>query len=847
MTLVAETISSNGDSAAPADVTCAHCGLAVPPRLIVDEAENQFCCTGCEAVYQTLHACGLELYYRLRDAAANFAELQPARVSNGTFEAFDSPTFHKLYVQTRADGLATADLALDGVSCAACVWLLERLPRVLDGVIDARLSLREATVRITWDPKRVALSRVGRVLDSLGYTPYPSRGRSGQERFKRENRKRLIHLAAAGAIMGNTMLLAFALYSGGQGGQGHMDEQYRMFFRWISALLATISLAWPGATFFRSAWAAIRLRAVNLDVPIALALAVGGIAGLINVILNRGEIYFDSLTVLIFLLLVGRFIQYRQQWWADDAVGLLFNLTPSICRIVQDGVVIEAPIESLDSSDLVEVRPGDLFPADGIVEWGSSTANEALLTGESKPVVVESGTAVHAGAQNIGGVLRVRVLQVGADTRVGQLMRLIERGAQEKPAIVQFADRVGGVFVVAVSLAAAATFAFWAHRSGLPIAIDAAVALLIVTCPCVLGLATPLTLAIAIGRLARNDILVKSGAALERLSRGGSLILDKTGTLTEGRLKLLEWHGDLSVRGLVAHLERHSNHPVGRALVESLEDCEAEADVRSTHWEITEQGGGVKALSTARTVYVGSPTFVERNGVTVSDSSRAIANAIESQGATAVVVAIDEKAVAFAALGDRVRSDSRNSVAKLRKLGWQPSILSGDAQDVVRMVAERVDIDPLNAIGGQSPEEKLARIGVHETDRTLVMVGDGVNDAAALAAADVGIAVHGGAEASLAAADVYIARPGLSSLVELAEVSRLAMRTIHRNLTVSLGYNIFAGLLAACGVMSPLIAAIIMPVSSATVLGLAVLTMKLNEKKPAEDFPSNALSQNVGA
>jgi len=685
---------------------------------------------------------------------------------------------------------------------------------------------------------------VGRVLDSLGYTPYPSRGRSGHERFKRENRKRLIHLAAAEAIMGNTMLLAFALYSGGQ---GHMDEQYRMFFRWISALLATISLAWPGATFFRSAWAAIRLRAVNLDVPIALALAVGGIAGLINVILNRGEIYFDSLTVLIFLLLVGRFIQYRQQRWADDAVGLLFNLTPSTCRIVRDGVAIEAPIESLNSGDLVEVRPGDLFPADGIVEWGNSTANEALLTGESKPVLVEIGTTVHAGAQNIGGVLRVRVLQVGTDTRVGQLMRLIERGAQEKPAIVQFADKVGGVFVVAVSLAAAATFAFWAHRSGLPVAIDAAVALLIVTCPCVLGLATPLTLAIAIGRLARNDILVKSGAALERLSRGGSLVLDKTGTITEGRLKLLEWHGDLSVRGLVAHLERHSNHPVGRALVEAMEDCEADAEARSVHWEISEQGGGVKAVSSAQTVCIGSPTFVERQGVNVSDSSRAIVNTIESQGATAVVVAIDGKAVAFAALGDRVRTESRTSVENLRLLGWQPSILSGDAQGVVSAVAEKIGIRDEDAVGRQSPEEKLARIRAHETHKTLVMVGDGVNDAAALAAADVGIAVHGGAEASLAAADVYIARPGLSGLVELAQVSRLAMRTIHRNLAVSLGYNIFAGLLAACGIMSPLMAAIIMPVSSATVLGLAVLTMKLNEKKPAEDFRSDAVAEKAGA
>jgi len=278
-------------------------------------------------------------------------------------------------------------------------------------------------------------------------------------------------------------------------------------------------------------------------------------------------------------------------------------------------------------------------------------------------------------------------------------------------------------------------------------------------------LATPLTLAIAIGRLARNDILVKSGAALERLSRGGSLVLDKTGTLTEGRLKLIEWYGDNSLRGLVAHLERHSNHPVGRALVDALEGSEADAEVRSANWEIREQGGGIASGSESRTVHVGSPTVVERQGVTVPEAYATIINLVEYGGATAVVVAVDGVAVAVAALGDRVRVDSEGSVAKLRELGWKPSILSGDAQDVVGAVAKQVGIHAEDAVGRQSPEEKLARVRAHEIDKTVVMVGDGVNDAAALAAADVGVAVHGGAEASLAAADVYIARPGLGGLV----------------------------------------------------------------------------------
>jgi Cu2+-exporting ATPase len=757
------------------------------------------------------------------------ATIEPAHPTNETFAAFDSPTFHRLYVQPRSDGLCSVDLSLASVTCAACVWLVERLPRVLPGVVEARLSLREATVRLTWNPQQIQLSRVAQSLDRLGYTPHPARSEIGREAHRREARKRLIHLGVAGAIMGNAMLLAFGLYAGSA---GHMEEQYRMFFRWLSAALALVSLAWPGATFFRSAWAALRMRTTNLDVPIALALGVGGIAGLINVVLNRGEIYFDSLCVLIFLLLVGRFIQYRQQRWADDAVGLLFNLTPSTCRRVEGDQTIEIPAEAMAPGDVVEVRAGELFPADGIVLHGESTTSEALLTGESMPAPIRVGSAVHAGAQNVGSIVRVTVQSVGNATRIGKLMLLVEDGIREKPAIVQFADRVGKWFVVAITLIAAGTFAYWS-RIGLPMAIDHTVALLIVTCPCVLGLATPLTIAIAIGRLARRDILVKNGVALEQLSRGGALLLDKTGTLTEGTLQLTAWFGDQSIRPLVAMAEAKSNHPVGRALASAapmpVDIKRLPADERC--WidgpltDIVERGdGGLSARCGKRVLHIGSPAYVDKNGVSDPSSLMKDVRLCQTAGSTAIVIAIDRRAVAVAALGDALRHDSASAVRQLAKLHFEPEILSGDAAAVVASAACSVGIDPAKAHGGMTPEQKLHR-AQQRNDRPIVMVGDGVNDAAALAAADVGIAVHGGAEASLAAADVYIAQPGLQPIVELVQMSRRAMRIVKRNLVISLAYNILAGTLAVGGWMTPLIAAIIMPLSSASVLGLAVLSI----------------------
>ena len=801
------------------EVPCAHCTLPVPPALIQPHDPHQFCCTGCRAVYETIHACGLDSYYRLRDAADT--SLKPAKPSDDTFASFDNPAFEALYVTCDERGSHSADLVLEGVTCAACVWLVERLPRVLDGVIEARLSLREATVRVTWDPSRVPLSRLARTLDRFGYTPHPARGRSRKEFVRRDERKRLIQLGVAGAIMGNTMLLGFALYAGLAGG---MEAQFRTFFRLLSALLGTIALAWPGAVFFKSAYAALRARMLNLDVPIALALLVGGSAGVINVILNRGEIYFDSLTVLVFLLLVGRWMQYQQQRRADSAVELLFSLTSSTCHLVcENDRIVDAPIEAMKAGDVAEVRSGELIPADGAVLRGRSAVNQALLTGESMLVEVETGHAVHAGALNVGSILRIRVEKTGQDTRIGQLMRLVERGVREKPAIVQFADRVGAWFILAVSLAAAATFAFWC-RFGVAQAIDHAVALLIVTCPCVLGLATPLTLAIAIGRLARSDILVKSGAALERLARGGRLLLDKTGTLTQGRPQLIEWIGDPSIRDVVVAVESLSNHPIARALVAEL--GEGASPIQPV--DVVERNdGGISAQVGARRVRIGSPAFIARH-VEMPHEMDLRRRSFEARGATVVAIGIDDRCVALAVLGDPVRPDTGLAVATLTKMGWDLSILSGDASLVVRNVAEQVGISPFRASGGVSPEQKLAAVRQYESaesEGVTVMVGDGVNDAAALAAAEVGIAVHGSAEASLAAADVYVARPGLMPLAELFATSRHAMRVIRRNLMISLSYNVLAGSLAAAGIMTPLIAAILMPVSSATVLSLAVASI----------------------
>lgn len=807
-------------------VRCAHCTLPVPPGLVEAGASEQFCCAGCRAVYQTIHACGLSDYYRLLESAEVAAPT--AEKVGGKFVVFDAESFQSLYVRDASGGLKQTELVLEGASCLACVWLVEKLPSVVPGVIEARLNLRESSVRIVWDPSKLALSQIARALDRFGYRPHAQQGLDRRERHRQEERKRMIHLAASFALMGNVMLLALALYAGMFGG---IEQQFWTFFRWISTVLGSIALAWPGWQFFRSAVGSIRARSPNLDVPICLALLAGWVAGIVNVVIGRGEIYFDTLTVLVFLLLVGRYLQFRQQRKVEDSVELLFSLTPRTARVVRDGRVIEEPTESLVEGDIIEVAPGDLLAADGAVENGNSTINAALLTGESMPVEVAAGMRVHAGTQNLSGVLRVRVEQTGERTRLGQLMKLIEEGIRRKPPIVEFADRVGQWFTVAVSLLAAGVFAYWAQQS-VADAIDHAVALLIVTCPCVLGLATPLTISVSIGRLARRGILVKNGVILETLSRGGSAVLDKTGTITTGQMRVVDTIGDASLLPLVAEIERRVSHPIAGAIVEAFGQEELPADQRAEVDAVqSAPGGGVRAMHDGRAIVIGSPTLMQRQNATIDRAMSQWAAEREQHGLTTVLVAIDGTVQAALAIGDDARADAKSQIAALRKLGWRPTICSGDADAVVQRVARDVGIDAADAIGSTVPEGKLRVVERLQKQERVLMVGDGVNDAAALAAAEVGVAVHGGAEASLAAADAYIAKPGLDGVVELVQKSRQTMRVVRRNLGISLCYNLLAGVLAAMGLMNPLLAAIIMPISSATVLSLAITSISRDPRR----------------
>lgn len=785
---------------ARAEVLCSHCGLRVPAGDILPGVEDQFCCAGCRTAWGILHEHGLERYYALPDRRE-----QPVRSSGRRYGDYDHAAFHALYVAPLPGGLSRVELYLEGVHCGSCVWLVERVPLVVPGVVRAELDVRRSRATIEWDAVAVPLSAIARALDALGYPSHPFRGMAREDLRRREDRAMLVRIGVAGALSMNVMLASLALYSGWWSG---MEAGYARFFRWTALLLTAPALAWPGRVFFTSAWAALRTRTLHMDVPIALALGGAFTRGVINTVADSGPVYFDGVAMLVFLLLCGRFLQLRGQRAAADSAELLYSLTPATARVVgPDGSTREAPAEGLIPGDIVEVRAGDTFPADGAVESGTSAVNVALLTGESRPVTVRPRDEVFSGTLNLSSPVRVRVTRAGAESRLAKLVRQVEEGARRRAPIVLFADRLSGWFTATVLVLAGIVAVLW-MRIDPSRAVDNAIALLVVTCPCALALATPLAVTAAIGRAARRGILIKGGDVLEKLAHPSTILLDKTGTITEGSVTLVRYEGPEWVKPLVIALESESGHPLASAFRAGF-GLSIVPSVESSEHVI---GSGIAGRVAGHEVRVGKPSFVD---------SHAAARRLSREGLSEVWVAVDGRHVATAWFGDVVRPGARDAIGALQAAGWDVGIASGDSQAVVDTVASQVGIPALRAVGDAAPESKLWLVESASRRAPVVMVGDGVNDAAAIAAASVGVGVHGGAEASLAAADVYLARPGLAPLVELIDGARRTMTLIRLGIAVSLGYNVVGVALATLGLINPLVAAVMMPASSLTVLLVA--------------------------
>ncbi|MDP1673297.1 MAG: heavy metal translocating P-type ATPase [Burkholderiales bacterium] len=808
--MTAMTPFSGKHPAADSAAGCFHCGLPVgnaafPVR--VEEVERPTCCRGCQAVAQTIIGNGLGAYYRNRTAMAPSA--QGATAVPSELDVYDMPEVQRNFVRDADEHEKEASLLIDGVTCAACVWLIEQSIARLTGVSAVSLNYATRRARVRWDSRVTALSTILGAVSGLGYSAHPYDAGRAEERLRRERGVLLWRLFIAGFSMMQVMMYAVPVYIA----KGAMTPDIEQLMRLASFVLTLPVALWSAIPFYDGAWRDLRRRRVGMDVPVTLGIVIAFAASVYATWTASGDVYFDSVSMFVFLLLGARFLEMEARAKAVRTQERLVRLVPATAeRILKDGSGERVAAAALRPGDLLRVRPGEAIPADGIVVEGSSKADEALLTGESRPVAKRPGDALTGGAMNLDGVVTMRVTRIGEETVLAGIVRLMDRAQTEKPRIAQLADRVARWFVTVLLVLTLTTFVVW-WQIDPQRALWVAVAMLVVTCPCALSLATPAALTAATGSAYRAGVLVTRGTALETLARATHFVFDKTGTLTSGRMALagirtLAAESSAQCLALAAALESWSEHPVGRALVAAANGVHPVASGVSA---VT--GQGIEGSVGGRLLRIGSPAYVAAlHGQALPADLECVPDAI------AVVALGDDKGwIALFLLDDVVRHDAAGLVHALMAGGAQVSLLSGDRRQRVAHTAFELGIT--DYAGGATPADKLAYVEKLQAQGAVVaMIGDGVNDAPVLARAQVSIAPGSGTELAQVSADIILLSDRLDVLAETAREARRTLRVIRQNLGWTMAYNAVALPLAMAGLVTPLIAAVGMSTSSLLVV-----------------------------
>ena len=790
--------------------SCFHCGLPVPEdadyRVEIDGQPHDMCCHGCQAVAQAIVDGGLTSFYRHRETPSRKPEdLIPEALQR--FELYDQPALQQSFVQAADAEQKSASLILEGITCAACVWLNERHVNALPGVIDFSVNYSTHRARVTWDDNQLHLSDILKAITEIGYVAHPFDPGRQEAVHKKEKSRALRRLAVAGLGAMQVMMLAVAMYAGDYYG---MDDQLRTFMRWVSLLLTLPVVLYAASSFFVTAWRDLKRRQLSMEVPVSLAIGGAFAASIWSTVTGGSEVYFDSVCMFAFFLLSSRYLEMGARHRAGEAAEELVKLLPATAtRLTDDGEAVVA-VSELATGDRVLVRPGETIPADGSVLDGRSSVDESLLTGESMPRPREAGDELVGGSVNVESPLTLRVDKVGEDTLVSAIVRLLDRAQAEKPSIARLADRIAGWFV-AVQLLVATGVAIWWMGHAPEHAFAVTLAVLVVTCPCALSLATPTAVTAASGALTRMGLLTTRGHALEILAQADHVLFDKTGTLTRGLLQLSEVRvlapqriDEVRCRALAAVLESGSEHPVARALTAHAERA-LEAEGLSAL-----PGHGMQGVIDGRRYRIGSPAYVAGLGGVTPPVD-------DSDDATLVMLGDEGGLLAQFALRDELRSDADVAVGRLRDLGLRVEILSGDAAGPVRRVAAQLGIEHVR--WGMRPDDKLARVReLQAAGHRVAMIGDGVNDAPVLAGADVSIAMGQGAQLAHASADMVVLSERLGVLPDGVAKARATRSVIKQNLAWAILYNVAAVPLAAAGLVAPWMAAIGMSASSLVVV-----------------------------
>ncbi|WAE54503.1 heavy metal translocating P-type ATPase [Stutzerimonas frequens] len=784
---------------------CYHCGLPVPAgshfQARVLGETRALCCPGCQAVAEAIVKGGLESYYQHRSDTAINPQALPQELGE-ELALYDRQDVQQPFVQHQGD-LASTSLMIEGISCAACGWLIERHLRNVRGVAEASLNLSNHRLNVRWSDSELPLSELLAELRRIGYAAHPYRADEAAERLANENRRSLRQLGVAGLLWMQVMMATMATWP-----EFNLDlsESFFVTLRWTALLLTTPIVFYCSTDFFKGALRDIRTRHLTMDVSVSLAIGGAYVAGIWSTITGQGELYFDAVGMFALFLLAGRYLERRARERTAAATAQLVNLLPASClRLDAQGHSSRILLSELQLGDQVLVQPGGLIPADGTIVSGQSSVDESLLTGEYLPLPRGAGDAVTAGTLNVEGPLTIEVQALGDDTRLSAIVRLLERAQADKPKLAELADRVAQWFLLVVLVVATVVGLVW-WQIDPQRAFWIVLALLVATCPCALSLATPTALTTATGTLHKLGLLLTRGHVLEGLNQIDTVVFDKTGTLTEGRLTLSAIHplGALDADAclaLAAALENRSEHPIARAFGRAPLPAESVETV---------PGLGLVGSVDGRVLRIGQPSFVAEGYGNPPPS-------IPGDMGQWLLLGDDHGPLAWLVLDDRLRDDAPALLDACRGRGWKTLLLSGDSSPMVGQIAAELGID--QAEGGMTPAAKLARLqALQAQGHRVLMLGDGVNDVPVLAAADISVAMGSATDLAKTSADAVLLSNRLGSLAQSFEVARRSRRIIIENLVWASLYNGLILPFAAIGWVTPLWAALGMSASSLLVV-----------------------------
>jgi Cu2+-exporting ATPase len=788
---------------------CFHCGEPLNGSTLtarVRGRDEPVCCAGCLAVAELIASAGLDDFYRFRDTPS----ARPETDIEDVWTAYERPEVAERFLK-RSGEISAVALLIEGLRCAACSWLIDKVLCRTPGV--RRVDINAATARayVEFDAARINLGQLLRTIAQLGYRPYPASDDALARVHQEERRAGLKRLMLSAFGMMQVMMFAVAEYAAHLGGETIAPEMSR-YFRLVSMLVATPVMVYAGRPFFINAWNSLRARTIGMDVPVSTALLLAFAASTWNTFVGHGEVYFDSVTMFVFFLTLGRFVEMTVRHRATGLTEALTRHLPATAHRVRDGIIEDVPTAALACGDVILVRTGETVPADGVIVDGETALDEAVLTGESTPVRRTIDDNVAAGTLNVLAPIRVRVTALGERTLIAGIVALLQRAQAQKPAIALAADRAASKFLRYVLLAAGAVCATWLALDPTR-AFPATLAVLVVACPCAFALAMPAALAAATSALARNGVLVARPDAIEALAKIDRVIFDKTGTLTRGDVQLerclpLGTQSTEECLRIAVALESMSEHPIARAFAQVHSDASALPTVTDVR---VVAGLGIEGCIDGRRYRIGRADFVA--------ALRGTSVELHEQDATLATVVLGDETQALAqfTFSDALRDDAPQAIEALRALNIEAEILSGDVPAVVRRTAERCGIATFEA--RQSPEQKLARVQtLQATGATVAMIGDGINDAPVLGAANVSVAMGRGAALALAAADIVLVGEQLSALPRAIRTAQRTMRIARQNLIWSATYNFCALPLAAVGLVPPWLAAIGMSLSSVAVV-----------------------------